>query len=170
MQYDDFFMCERRGCVNERATKRYCRDCQNKINARSNKTLVCRKKRGLCRTCTCKRMQKSSYCLYHFMKRVAERTAHDPNLGAYLYRKFLQQNKRCYYTGDPLVLGVNASLDHVHPQSKYPELRKDPRNLVWTTKDLNTCKKDLDIESFLHICESVVSNKDKIQEEYIYGT
>jgi 5-methylcytosine-specific restriction endonuclease McrA len=43
--------------------------------------------------------------------------------------KLVSQGYRCVYTGELLVLGVNDSLDHIYPASRFPERAKDPNNL-----------------------------------------
>lgn len=167
---DPALTCTKKGCTNLRVTKRYCRDCQDKINKRSKQKRIERKKNGQCRQCNAKRMSTSSYCLYHYLKRIATKTAHDPTLGPALYKKFLDQHKQCYYTGIPLVLGDNASLDHVHCQSRHSQWINEIDNLVWTSKQLNTAKTNLDLGEFLRLCELVTMNAERIKNEYSKNT
>lgn len=162
--------CLRKDCDQDRVTKRYCRECQNEINKTAKERRINRRLNGCCRQCNNKRMDTSSYCLYHYMKRIANKTAQDPTLGPAIYKKFLDQHKQCYYTGVPLELGVNASLDHVHCKSRHDFWKSDVRNLVWTTKELNKAKTNLDLGEFLRLCELVAMNADRIRKEYAKNT
>jgi hypothetical protein len=164
--FDDTLNCKIKGCTNNRVTKRYCRDCQNQINKKSKEQRLERKRRGQCRQCNVKRMKTSSYCLYHYMKKIATKTTHDTSIGPALYKKYLDQHKQCYYTGLPIELGVNASIDHVHCQSRHGFWKSDIRNMVWTTKKLNSAKTDLDLGEFLRICELVAFQATRIRREY----
>ncbi len=163
MDYDDFFLCTTKGCINPRVTKRYCRDCADKINAKAAKKRKERKAKGICAKCGRKTYGSTAFCLYHYMKNIAKGTAGDETLGPILYKKFLDQGKRCYYTGIPLKLGENASLDHIYPQNRFPEYRSAPWNLVWTFRNLNSMKSDLDLKDFLTYCEMVAENADRIR-------
>ena len=166
MDYDEFFICKRKGCINPRVTKRHCRDCANELNAKSAQKRKERKLKGICAKCGCKRYKSTAFCLYHYMKNIAKNTAGDESLGPILYKKFLDQGKRCYYTGIYIKLGVNASLDHIYPQNRFFEYRSDPRNLVWTFRHLNSMKSDLDLKDFLIYCELVAKNADRIRRTH----
>ena len=81
-----------------------------------------------------------------------------------LFLRYLEQGKRCFYTNDILVFGVNASVEHVLPKSLYPGKSHDICNLVWTTVYVNRAKNDLHIQEFLRMCEAVTRNSQKIRE------
>lgn len=66
------------------------------------------------------------------------------------------QEYRCAYTGERLVLGVNDSIDHVLPRSRYPNLIFDSSNIQWTTRVVNTMKLNLLDCEFLAVIEKVV--------------
>jgi hypothetical protein len=46
-----------------------------------------------------------------------------------LKHKMEQQNYLCPYTGEKLILGYNASLEHRYPKSRFPDLKDDLDNI-----------------------------------------
>jgi len=82
------------------------------------------------------------------------------NLGAsrhwtILRDKLISQNYRCAYTGEQLVLGINASVDHAFPKKRFPDLSRDPSNIEWVTREINLAKRDLTREEFISMCSKV---------------
>lgn len=71
--------------------------------------------------------------------------------------KLHRQNFLCAYSGSPLVVGLNATLDHRLPQSRFPEERANVENTEWVTAEVNRLKGDSTPEEFLtllgKICE-----------------
>ena len=61
------------------------------------------------------------------------------------------QDGKCPYTGETLVFGNNASLDHKYPVSRFPELRGNLDNLEWVTDRVNIMKRDLTKNEFLSL-------------------
>lgn len=72
--------------------------------------------------------------------------------------KLESQNYCCVYTGDKLILGVNDSVDHILPRSRYPELTLDLNNIQWTTRVINTMKLNLLECEFLTEIKKVVEH------------
>ena len=75
------------------------------------------------------------------------------NLGSskhweHLKTLFEQQNHKCAYTGLDLILGINASVDHIKPRKKYPELAIDPNNVCWCDRSINRSKSDRELGEF----------------------
>lgn len=68
------------------------------------------------------------------------------------------QGYRCSYTGEQLVLGVNDSIDHILPRSRYPDLTLDPSNIQWVTRVVNTMKLNLLDHEFLAVIEKVAKH------------
>lgn len=94
------------------------------------------------------------------MRQVATRTASNPSLattGA-LLSLWNAQRGRCALTGDILVPGNGASLDHIVPRSRGGG--NDISNLRWVTSDANTAKGALSDEAFLAMCRRIVSHAD----------
>jgi 5-methylcytosine-specific restriction endonuclease McrA len=89
------------------------------------------------------------YCRDCYLKHRAGYHFGDRSLWSALLEKLEQQAYRCPYTGEPLALGVNASIDHRLPASRYPEMKTDIANFDWVTKDINAAKGDRTPEEFL---------------------
>ena len=65
--------------------------------------------------------------------------------------QFKAQDGRCAYTGEPLVLGENASLDHRNPDGP----KDDPSNVQWALWVVNRMKRDSRHEAFLSLVERI---------------
>jgi hypothetical protein len=63
-----------------------------------------------------------------------------------------KQDFKCPYTGLKLVPGENASLDHIKPVSKFPELACEISNVEWVHKKINWMKMDWDKQDFIDFC------------------
>ena len=67
----------------------------------------------------------------------------------------ISQGYRCTYTGQVLELGVNASVDHILPKSRYPERRFDITNIEWISRGVNVAKNAQTPEEFLALVASI---------------
>ena len=47
-----------------------------------------------------------------------------------------------------MILGTNATLDHILPASRYPDLRSDPSNVEWVADWVNSMKQDATPDEF----------------------
>jgi len=153
-------LCMTYGCKNDRVINRQtCRECQKKSkNYRINRSIKLTQL-GLCTRCGQNnyleiyqdRKTKTKLCELCYLKRMASQ-----HLGAESYYvdllNLLQKQKfRCAYTGGDLVLGLNASLDHILPRKKYPDKIKDIDNLQWVIRDINTMKSGFEEETFINL-------------------
>ncbi len=89
---------------------------------------------------------------------MSKNNLNDRSLHVQLYNKLIEQDFKCYITGRELVLGLNASLDHVIPRSKDKELSKKIDNLKWCDKSVNFVKRDLTIDEFISLCRDVIEH------------
>jgi CRISPR/Cas system Type II protein with McrA/HNH and RuvC-like nuclease domain len=64
-----------------------------------------------------------------------------------------EQEGKCYYTGLPLTIGINSSVDHIVPTSKNGSNEK--KNLCWTLYAINRMKLDKDKAYFIKLCKEV---------------
>jgi hypothetical protein len=76
---------------------------------------------------------------------------------AVLLEKLTAQDWRCAYSGAPLVLGVNDSLDHIFPASRFPDLAFDPENVEWVSREINEMKRDRTPEEFLTLLRVILT-------------
>jgi 5-methylcytosine-specific restriction endonuclease McrA len=112
-----------------------------------------------CSKCSNERLQaplKKPLCEVCYLKQTAYSTAGSKSLWQLLKEKLEAQDYKCAYTGQRLLLGWNASLDHVLPTSLYPHLRAEPFNLVWTCRGFNTWKKNRTPEQLLELGQALV--------------
>jgi hypothetical protein len=75
------------------------------------------------------------------------------NLGSKTFYKDLlqileKQKYICPYTGDKIIIGTNDSIDHILPSGKFPELKREIKNLQWVSRDVNKMKWDHTEEEF----------------------
>lgn len=80
-------------------------------------------------------------------------------LGEALRQKMVDQDFACPYTGERLVLGVNASLDHIMPVARYPELARNPANVEWVDQTVNFLKRDRTPDEFLGIVGAIAHHR-----------
>ena len=74
-----------------------------------------------------------------------------------LLDKLTAQDWRCAYSGTPLVLGVNDSLDHKFPALRFPDLARDPENVEWVSREINEMKRDRTPEEFLSLLRVILA-------------
>ena len=75
---------------------------------------------------------------------------------AHVLENMLQkQSYRCPYSGLPLEVGGNASIDHIIAKSVRPDLRYEPSNLQWVDVDVNRMKSDKTHEEFIALIERI---------------
>ena len=114
---------------------------------------------GKCRFCTRDILPTSNrYCERHLISDMATKsigTGDRKTIDVLLER--LQNNPYCPYTGEKLILGVNAQLDHVLSRKNHPEKASDINNLEWVTSRANYAKDSLDKEDFIKLCKLVAS-------------
>ncbi len=80
----------------------------------------------------------------------------------YLWKIFLQQNRKCAFTGEEIFFNKTfknkkektASLDRIDSSKGYIE-----ENLQWVHKDVNKLKKNFTDERFIEICKKVAKYK-----------
>jgi hypothetical protein len=116
------------------------------------------KKIGLCLNCPKKTLPTSSLCEEHWYKRAARTNGFKKEDGWKLIKKLLKdQNFMCPYSGRELVLGFNASMDHINPKSRFPEQAHLLENLEWIDIEVNSAKRDLTKEEYVSLCKLVAS-------------
>lgn len=91
--------------------------------------------------------KKTHHCIICLLKKIAHGGLGDKNRYHDLKKLFIQQEQKCPYTGVQLIIGENASLDHIIPKSKGGSDHNN--NLQWVCKWINTAKSDLTREEFL---------------------
>lgn len=94
-------------------------------------------------------------CETCYLKYLAGQHLGDSRHWTALRDRLAEQQGRCFYTGETLILGKNDSLDHVLPRSRFPEYAHDPANVRWTTKIANLVKRDLTGDEFIALAQRI---------------
>ena len=139
----------------------WCKLCTIKVTSKSRKK--CHHKRlekGLCRICGKSRLKNSkSYCEFHYIDSLTRNAMgyRSKEVALRLYDKLYSQNFICPYTGEKLILGVNAWMDHILPRSRFPSQITSLDNLQWVSKKANLAKHNLTKDEFISFCKVVAS-------------
>jgi len=77
----------------------------------------------------------------------------------FLWEIFIKQDRKCAITGKELDLTQDGSVDRIDSSRGYTK-----NNVWWVTKDINKMKLDFTLDYFIHLCEMVANNKEKIKD------
>lgn len=139
--------------------ERVCGSCKNKQSKYRKALRIRYKEQGLCADCgQYTKLENLLCCEICYMK-----TQCSSNLGSSMHwklisDKFYAQEGRCYFTDRVLIFGINASLDHLYPRKRFPDLASEISNLVWCDKTVNEAKKSMTEQEFIDLC-TVISSK-----------
>ena len=96
------------------------------------------------------------FCRKHWLVQAAWRAGlRGSKVGEAVEEMLIRQNYKCAYTGVVLVLGVNASLDHIKPRLEHPDLLGQISNLEWVDETVNRSKGKMSRERFIELCREV---------------
>jgi 5-methylcytosine-specific restriction endonuclease McrA len=112
---------------------------------------------GLCYSCSDKPVNgTSSWCEKHWLTQAAWRFGLRGRGSWKKLKDLLEaQNYTCPYSGRKLIIGMNASVDHKLPRSKYPGLVGSIGNCEWVDEDVNRAKRAMTPAEFIALCKSV---------------
>lgn len=149
------------GCGAQRDNNtKLCTACRNKQNERKRGyATITRQKyteQGLCKRCGKERYHESNYCRYHFIENIARQYSIPGDLWEDILIQLEASNFICFYTGIQLIPGKNASIDHLHSRSQYPDKISDLDNLVWCDKWINRMKGHMSYQDFITLCRTIV--------------
>lgn len=139
-------------------------DEKKEYNSYRNTWRLSQYEKGKCRVCKESRLSDSKYCKKHFLSELAAKHLGTSKRWSELDELFLKQNGRCVYSGRLLILGINASIDHKKPLSKYPELNFDIKNLQWVDSTINRWKGNLEESDFIDLINDVFQNLNSSRE------
>lgn len=152
--------------LGKQGRKAQCIECYTPKSRENGRRYIKRKQLesiGLCQKCfkatPLPAMEQKSFplcraCFFKvFSKRALGTVAHWEVLEA----QFERQDSRCPYTGVTLILGLNASLDHIKPRFHFPELANNPSNTEWVLDEVNEMKRDRTPEEFLEMLSRIVA-------------
>jgi hypothetical protein len=110
---------------------------------------------GCCIKCHRERIGETKLCEKHWFQDRAK-----CRLGATKYANQLkelleQQEYKCFYTGRKMVIGVNASLDHLLSVKNHPEKKGDINNVLWCCSEINLMKNGMNKDEFIETCRLI---------------
>lgn len=114
---------------------------------------------GLCTYCTEPvKAEIGQQCEKHWFHMICRTYGISTKTGVPMLRRLWEkQGGRCAITGDLLIKGNNASIDHITPRAKGGT--NDESNLQWATLEANRLKWDLAIEELHSLCAKVLAKK-----------
>lgn len=129
-----------------REGRKLCEYCTTNYVAKGNQKQSERIKNGLCFRCGKQPENPSRACRACALKVIASDNLKDIKRASEIGELLDKQQSRCVYTGLSLILGRNASLDHIVPRCKGGT--DDLSNLQWIETGINRLKRDLDDAEF----------------------
>lgn len=123
----------------------WCRKCNS-----TNSAIFRTKRENLCIYCNNDKLPQTNVCAYHLVYHMIKSQYHcgrfknlkttelKKEFALSLIEKIKSQDYKCSITGESLVLGVNASIDHIKDISQGGTCELD--NLQWVTKTANARK------------------------------
>ncbi len=135
-----------------------CDSCRRKENARAKQKVLNYIKNKLCITCAKPAEILNKYCLCRvcWFKRIA--SSRTKNIGNWevIKNKLENQNYICFYSGRKLIIGKNASLDHIIPKTRGGS--DDINNLHWIDITVNKMKNNMNEKEFYQIIKDLYNN------------
>jgi len=139
----------------------WCKSCVITYAQKSRKKIWNKRiEKGLCRECGKPTLIHSKrFCEFHYIaSMIRNAIGHgSKEVALRLYDKLYSQNFTCPYTGEKLVLGVNAWIDHILPRSRFPGQETSLDNLQWVSKKANKAKHNLTKNEFISFCKLIAS-------------
>jgi len=113
-------------------------------------------KNGVCSSCGRKKLEHVQTCFDCWIITIASQNLRGVRGSSRIIKnKIIAQDFKCFYTGEQLVPGINASIDHLKPKKRFPELKNNPDNIVWCSQNINEQKRDTTKEEFITICHLI---------------
>ncbi len=131
-----------------------CTKCRDRVAKRTSERIEA----GLCYKCKAINETKSIMCAKCFFKNLAKVYLNSKSRWEELKNLFEAQGSKCMYSGELLVLGGNASIDHIVPVSKGGE-EYAISNLCWATNYVNKAKSDMSVSEFLLMCYNISQHR-----------
>lgn len=141
----------------------YCSGCLRKHAVKQHAVYA----RRLAKTC-CHRCgeplgdAQGKSCIKCILKSVARKRLDDESRWVDLLNLYNQQERRCAISGEKLVFGLNASLDHKQATSRGGT--HDLQNLQWVTKQVNDAKGARSEAELIEMCRLILEYQQEKQK------
>ena len=123
-------------------------------------------KNNICTRCKCKSMQYAKQCFKHWLMQMSDKKTISENWKILKEIWETQNNGVCALTGEQLIPGINASIDHIIPVSQGGGGEKE--NLRWISLDINKFLEVKSDQDFFSLCLKVIQhNLSKIPNEQL---
>lgn len=161
-KYKTGYKCECKECQ-KIGWKKHYKSNTDLYRNRQRKTREKSRELGKCIQCHKQyKLENNSLCEVCYFKKCSIRYFGTNKNWKTLKEKFYRQDEKCPYTNRPLILGLNASIDHIIPKAKDSSLYDDITNMEWVHIDINTMKQAFSKEYFINTVEEIYNNITKV--------
>ena len=117
----------------------------------------------LCNRRGCKnpKLQYSKLCEKCYLKQKSVQQLGNVHFWKELKLLLEQQQYKCPYTGNDLILGLNTSLDHIVSKKLDNSKAKDLNNIQWVDFQVNMAKGHLTHQQFIDFCKQIIEYQIK---------
>lgn len=146
------------GCCHycgKKSDTRSCHECREKAKNYKSARHFKFKEEGKCTDCGGEKLPNALMCEKHYFMDLSRRTLLTTKHWSKLKEMLCSQNYECFYTGDKLTLGINASIDHLTPKKSNEPHVYTIENLVWCDRHINTIKNSLTMPEFIALCRKI---------------
>lgn len=145
-----------------------CVACKKEDAERAARVRQERKEQGTCIQCGNKRMTPCGlYCIKCKLQSDAMRLLGSGKRWRELWDIYVKQGLKCAYTGEAIILGGNASIDHITPTSRGG--KNEIQNLQWVSWKVNQSKNDMTHDEFVSMCHRVSRRYEYLKPEMLCG-
>lgn len=144
-----------------------CESCMSKFAGYQKKIRNKRLANGMCSDCgkrspleTMLKNDQYRLCEICYLQKISRSQLGSRKHWITLQQKLIEQEYRCPYTGELLVLAVNDSVDHIYPKARYPELALDPTNIEWVTREANEMKRNRTPDEFVAFMRHIIKYRE----------
>lgn len=135
----------------------FCRQCLDKHQNYRNIQHKRWKEQKLCTKCgKCLSVNNSVHCENCWYKHMSKKHLKTNSFSNDLKKMMQKQNYLCYYSKRPLLIGINASLDHIIPISKGGTNSID--NFVICDRNVNWAKNNMTLDEFKSFISDIYRN------------
>lgn len=120
---------------------------------------------GLCQKCgsrpAANPSAKSTLCEECWLKSYARRLLGNQSKWTELKEMYDSQGGLCAYSGAQITLGVDASLDHVLPISRFPVDKPDISQFKWVSTTVNYMKNNMTLDEWTSTMRKILNHMEK---------